>query len=345
MTNINTMLGYKLYKENEDGEFEVYRITSIYPKNNMVRVTADKNCKDMKYSKKIELDHIKDEYSALAPVGLLTFSVVKVGENKDVVVTFSKMIDLKINGTITPVVVCRQSINDFFYTMIATQENHSQVGVSVTINDCPANIGFANMLLCDSIEYSEIVNVYYDDTIDSVLKCIHVLEYNKVLLTLYSKHINSLDPTKQAIFKKRDYCTGWCTNLKQLLTTNNFWIDVDQVLGVHNVDFEIQNYIVEKTDESEKNYYSLTDDTLYFFSKTFDQNITNCIIIEYDYDINLGDYHNESYMMVRDKVNKLYLMVYLTDGKKFEEDIAREKEREHIADQYRLKVYNKYNQK
>lgn len=331
--NANTLLGVKLFREKEDGLFEIIRITRIYNPEK-VRITDEEG-----NSFKKTLQEIKDAgFTKLESVGAITFSIVEINKNRDVVVTLLRRTDA-MAGLNVPCVICRQSVTDFFYSILSEEYDHGMVGVSASDKTCPPNIPYEQLLACNGIIMSNMVQIYYDDTIDSVLECISLPKYNDVLKELFDIHVAHMKDPK---LKLRQSDKGWCTTLKLLLTENNFWIDVDQAFNITDVDFEIENYIIEKKDEANKEYYSLTNDLLKFFSSTFQLNIVDCIITDYGYDIDLAEYHNECYVLLRDKTEKLYLMVYRVEGTYLEQDLAIQKEKEHLAESFRLKIFDKY---
>ena len=331
--NANTMLGNKLFKTKDNGEYEVIRIVKIYNPEK-VGVMYD----DGTILKKTIKELAEDGFTILESIGVITFSIVEIGKNKDVVITLLKRVDAMM-GMNVPCVVCRQSITDFFYSILATQYDHGMVGVSVSDKTCPTNIEYAQTLACDNIIFSHMVNIYYDDTIDSILQCVNQVKFNDVLRNLYDIHVEASGDPK---LKLRDSDKGWCKTLKLLLVQNNFWIDVDQAFEITDVDFDLDNYIIEKKDEGDKSYQSLVSEALLFFSSTFQLNIVDSIIIEYDYDVDLSEYRNENYVLIRDSKEKLYLMVYLIEGSYIEQDLYLKKEKENLGRSLGLKIYNKY---
>lgn len=331
--NANTLLGIKLFRERENGQFEIIRITRVYNPEK-VRITDEEG-----NTSKKSLQDIKDAgFQILESVGAITFSIVDIGKNRDVVVTLLRRTDAMM-GLNVPCVICRQSVTDFFYSVLSQEYDHGRVGVSASEKTCPSNIPYGDLLICDGIVISNMVQVYYNDTMDSVLDCISVVKYNDVLRELYDKHVEA---SKNPILKFKNSDKGWCTTLQLLLMENNFWIDVDQAFNITDVDFDIKNYIIEKEDEAGRGYHSLTNDALRFFSSTFQLNMVDCIITEYDYDIDLGEYRNECYVMIRDMTEKLYLMVYRVEGTYLEQDLAIRKEKELLAQHFRLKIFDKY---
>jgi hypothetical protein len=165
------------------------------------------------------------------------------------------------------------------------------------------------------------------------------VKFNDVLRELYSKHVEAVN---NPILKLKKFDSGWCTDIKTLLVSNNFWIDVDQAFNITDVDIDLDNYIIEKKDEAGMAYESLKPEVLKFFSHTFEINMVDCIITPYGYDIDLGEYHNENYVLIRDSKEKLYIVVYRVEGAYLEQDIAIQKEKEHLADSLGLKIFNKY---
>lgn len=330
--NINTMLGKKFFKSISDDDFETIRITRILGPDK-VKISSDKG-----EDRKVLFSELIENYTGITPTAILTFSIVKVKENDDVIVTMTRKADINI-GESAPCVICRQSVTDFFYSIISNSVDHTQVGVSASTRTCPPNIEYANLLLCDSIELTDIVNMYYDDTIDSILKCVRVVRFDDVLRSLYDKHVKHIG---LPILSTKNYHEGWTTKLELLLKSNNFWIDVDQAFGITDVDFDIENHIITKKDAKDQEYYSLDNEVLAFLCSTFQLNMVDSIVIEYDYDIDFSEYHNQSYVLIRDKKEKLYLVVYLIQGTYLEQDLTIQEEMKHFADQYRLKIYNKY---
>jgi hypothetical protein len=328
------MLGLKLFKQKENSDdFDIIRVTRIY-NTEKVRVT-DSEGNNIKKT----LEEIRDEgYTVLQSIGVVSFSTVTIGKNSDVIVTLLRRVDA-LTGLTVPCVICRQSVTDFFYNILAQEYDHGMVGVSVSDKTCPSNIEYAQLLACNDITYSDMVNIYYDDTIDSLLQCINEVKFNDVLRELYSKHVEAVN---NPILKLKKFDSGWCTDIKTLLVSNNFWIDVDQAFNITDVDIDLDNYIIEKKDEAGMAYESLKPEVLKFFSHTFEINMVDCIITPYGYDIDLGEYHNENYVLIRDSKEKLYIVVYRVEGAYLEQDIAIQKEKEHLADSLGLKIFNKY---
>lgn len=334
--NTNAMLGLKMFKDEGDGKYKIIRITSILPKDRVKVIVEDTGKELVQSVKSLSLLG----YKILESIGVITFNIIKVRENEDVVVTLVRKTDIKM-GLSAPCVICRQSVTDFFYNLLSNVEDHGFVGVSVSERTCPTNINYSHLLACDDIVHSNMVNIYYDDTIDSVLKCIPIGKFNSTLTTLFNKHAKaSGNPTVK--LKKED--KGWCRDIKDLLVMNNFWIDVDQAYQITDVDFKIDEHIVEKKDEAGATYNSFTPDVMRFLSSTFQINIVDTIVVEYYYDIDLSEYHNENYVMLRDSEEKLYLVTYLISGQYLEQDLAIAEEKKHLAESYRLKIYSKYNE-
>lgn len=333
--NPRNMLGFKFFKEKDDGDFKLIRIVKTF-NDGKVKIVDDEG----NFSK-LPVDEIaKEGYTPLESIGVVSFSIVKIANNYDVIITLTRKLDIKVGLTV-PCVICRQSVTDFFYNIIARQEDHGYVGVSVSEKTCPTNIQYGQLLACDDIVFGEMVNIYYDDTIDSVLNCVSILRYNEILEELFQRHVAHENNPK---LKLKTCDKGWCRNIRDLLFFNNFWIDVDQAYNITDVDFEIANYIIEKKDGNDKEYNSFSKDVITFLSSTFQINIVDCIVIEYYYDIDFGEYHNQNYILLRDSTEKLYLTVYIVNGEYLEQDLAIAEEKKHLADSLRLKIASKYNE-
>jgi hypothetical protein len=198
------------------------------------------------------------------------------------------------------------------------------------------------MLAADSIDYHVFINFYRTDTLKDIIGMIPLFRFNTVLRSLYEEYCKANNDPYYTMKHEKD---GWCDNLELLLKENNFQTDLDQMLGITELDFDISEYINYKPipgNESEE-YGYLTDDLRYWLSSIYDVNIKEANIIEYDHDINLADYNNTSYILFRDNTNKVYLVVYTVDGEFLKSDLeAKEKEYD-FSSKFRLKFYNKYN--
>ena len=183
------------------------------------------------------------------------------------------------------------------------------------------------------------MNIYYDDTVDSVLECVNKPKFDEVLNKLFDKHAEA---TGNPLIKFRKTDHGWCKNLKDLMVSNNFWTDVDAAYNITQVNFNIPDYLIQKTDENAEVYMSFNTEAILFLSKTFELNIVDTIVVAYDYDIDLAEYNYSNYVLIRNNDGVLYLVVYLTEGVYLEQDIVAKKEKEDISHTLGLYIYNKY---
>ena len=72
--------------------------------------------------------------------------------------------------------------------------------------------------------------------------------------------------------------------------------------------------------------------------------INEANFLEYDHDINLGDFNNAKYFLFRDTTNnKLYLCVYTEAGEYFEDDLIAKSKEMDFSTKFKIDFYNKYN--
>lgn len=345
---LQVMVGYKLFKKIDD-KIHMVRITKVH------RSYEDKGKDpaeitvydyDTKETKKIPVVSLEG-YTPLEPDGVLSFNVVTVKDensiSKDVMVTASKFLNMKFGDTM-PYAVCRQSITDIFQNLVASNEDKMMVGVAVNQDDCPANFDFRTMLIASEIIHSDIVNFYRTDTLDELLDYVKINKYNEVLNDLYERYANSSnckDPT--AIMKQES--AGWCRNLKLLLKQNNFQCDMDEMLGVSYLDFELAPHLIKKElrENSAVLYDALDDDMVLWLGYQHNIHINTTAAIEYDHDINLADFNNTSYFLLRDKSKKLYLVTYTVDGEFKESELEAIRNKPDFTTKYKVLFYNKHN--
>ena len=311
---INNMLGYKIFKEDKDGII-IYRITKIkdYKDGSEPTSITVKNL-DTEEEKIVKLEELQD-FVPLEPDGYLTFNQVHIVDNgevlNDVVITASKILNLKIGDTL-PYAICRQSITDIFYNLICKTENDMIVGLSCNQDTCPTNFDFRNLLACDGVDKTQYVNYYRMDTLEDVMPMIKTHGMNQIMEKNFMKHIKA-SKNAEAAFKKED--KGWCKDIETLMKENNFQADIDQMLGITAVDFNLADCIEKKPlpGKDGEEYDSIRDDLKLWLSNIFGVNINTISIIKYDYDIDIVDFKNSRYFILRDNTKTLYLLVYTID--------------------------------
>lgn len=338
---IKSMVGCKIFREVDEDTIEVYRIKKYSNSENaVVCVDEDGN---LKYLDQADLK----KYHILSADGMLMASIVKVkAENgrvfKDVIVSVSKVLEIQ-SGMFQPYAICRQSINDIFYNLMSQGEDDTMAGLAVNRDDCPAGFDMGMMMAADEIVKSEVVYFYRKDTLEDIYPFLKIKDYDKVLSDLYTTHVNTvknIDPT--AMMKKEH--AGWCKNLKLLLEQNNFQSDINQMLGITDVTFNLEDYIVETPlpDESKGGYYTVPDDLKLWLSGAFRIAINDLTVLEYDHDINLADLNNARYFFLRDNQKKLYICVYTITGEYLQSDLEDQYNKASFIDEWRIDFVDKY---
>lgn len=341
---LQAMIGVKIFKELEDGTIELYRIMNVkkYKDSGNPSSISVRN-EETGEMIKIRTDELK-EYTPLESDGMITFNIVKMKDSegkltKDVVVTITKALNIKIGDPI-PFAVCRQSITDVFYNLLISDENQMMTGLAVNQNDCPSNFDFRYMLACDGIDFSECINIYRTDTLNDIYYLINKKKYDAILEDLYMKHVDaSKNPT--ALFKKSD--RGWCKDLETLLKENNFQADIDEMFGITEVEFTVADYLKEAELPNREKYTTVVTSLKEWLSVTYKLAINDLTVLVYDHDIDLADFNQARYFLIRDSLDVLYLFVYTLSGEYYEKDLEEEANKKDFSTKFRLKFYNKYN--
>lgn len=335
--NLKKYLGYKIYKEQDDGSFDIKRIVNVYPATESFEVlNEDGSKKNFKY------DSFK-EYTPLEPYGIIMFDILSMntGKNtstKDVLISVYSLLDMKLNGRrAIPYMMCRQGIVDVFnFLNCQNPEDNDLVGLCVTKDNCPAQIDYQDITACSDIDYSVSMSFYRDDDIETILQCIPQDRFNAVLNNLYISHCKSSSPL--AIYNKTD--KGWCRDLKTLMEINNFMVDFNTLCGTTGVDFNLKDYLLPV--DNQPDYMQLNSDALLFFDLTFKVNAVETRVVKYDYSINMGDFNNSNYTLLRDNQNNVYIVVYLVRGEYLEDELQKKADELSLSEKLRVAFYNKY---
>jgi len=350
---MNKFLGTRLFKRLEDDSFDIIRIIRILEFNDKVLIKNE----DTGKTKKVTIDSLKG-YTPLNAFGVVSFSNVKIydpaggPDMSDVIVCLYNMLDIKMDQNIPPYAVCRQNITDVFYNLIADREDHGVVGLSISRDNCPTNFDYRIMASCDEITDYDMVNMYIDDTVEDILECIDIEKYDKILYDNYSIHMKAKYPMwnkkidEMKVSAKGDgnlSDSGWCRNLYTLLNDNNFSTDMDTLRNITALGFDLSEDIIsEKVDEEYTKTY-LTTDCMKYLSYVFKVNMKSTLVIKYGLDIDLADFNNSNYVLVRDINNDLYIVVYTTEGEYLEKELEDQANKMDFSTKYRLAFYNKYN--
>ena len=331
-------LGLKLFKEEEDGSITLIRITKLL-KNEAFKIT---NCITGQVAK-VGKTYISG-YTPLEPDGIFTASIVTIRDEyhkiKDVILTGNRYIDTKLK--ISPYVICRQNITDIFAELFCQSETNDMVGLSVTRDNCPANFDMKIMLAADEIEFHQLINIYRTDTMEDIYSMLNVDKFDVPLYLSYELHCNTSN-RPMASMKEEDM--GWCANLKTLITSNNFWGDINSMFGIMEVGFTLSDFFVEKTIPGKDITYNvLRDDARYWLSSIVKVNISEANILEYDHDVNLADFKDTKHLLIRDNTKKLYLIVYTEEGEFFEKDLEEKAKELDFSTKFKIDFYNKYKQ-
>lgn len=339
---LQSMIGYKFFKENKDS-INMLRLVHVkkYKNGNPAQVTVkDEATGEIK---KIDVKDLKG-YTPLEPDGIITFNIAYIDDNKerikDVIVTIIKFLNVKI-GDKVPFAVCRQNITDIFYNLLCKDESEMIAGLSVNQNNCPTNFDFRKMLICDGIEYTDFINFYRMDTLEDIYSMIKESKFDNILKVNFET-FSRANNIPEMLFKK--HYKGWCSNLRTLLKENNFQSDINEMLGITDVGFDISKYIIVKTlptDNSE--YTSITKELQDWLCHIYKINIKEITVLKYGHDINLADFNNSRYFILRDNTNNLYLFVYTLDGEYHELDLQNKSDKKDFSTEFRINFYNKYN--
>lgn len=342
MKKFKKYLGYKMYKEKEDGSFNIIRVIRI--KSSGIYVMDE----DTKEEKKVTVDKLKG-YTPLEPYGVISFSIVSlnipsttedgkstVEPMQDVAIMLYKKLDLEL-GNYEPYAICRQSVNDLFADLGTANGVSNQFGICISRENCPGQVNFAELAVCDEVIKSDVINYYRDDNIDTLIKCIDTKVFDKVLQELHDQYCLANSPVSTG----GKYFRGWCTSVKMLLETNNFMADFNCLCNVTGIEFTLKDYMVEQSPL----IYTLNNEAILFFDLLYKINIKETRIIEYNYGIDLAEFNDKNYILIRDNTNTLYLMVYTVDAEFFEDELEAKAKELSISEKLKLSFYDKYSKK
>ena len=173
-----------IYYQSSNGERIQFRITRHIDEKN-VEVTFTDGKKN-----KMSTKEINDEWYLLQPDAYINFSIVKINDLDDVVITMIREEDMDTN---IPWCVCRQNINNIFEVMVDRRDGVPLSGASITQENIPAGMNILSTLAGDKLVKTYMVAIYNNDKMDDILNCIKVKTFNKVLEQIFEVKLNSVN--------------------------------------------------------------------------------------------------------------------------------------------------------
>ena len=282
--------GSKFYKYDGDNPV-VVRIANIDESRNIIRYFDENGVKW-----KADITKFMERYTMLAPDAIISFAIVNINEDRDVIVAAKRIYKYTEETTDNenlPNIICRQMMTDVFCPIEpAVNPNRKIIGSSVSQTTCPANFSFEALLSCTGIESNLMISVYLDDTLDTILKFVPVKKYNEVFKDLNSKY--------------EGYYEGLCKSINELLVDNKFMYDFRCLFNIKEVPFHID-------EESE----SLSAENVAYLSSELNINILETYVLKYAKDIDLNSI-TRNYILVtsaQDMYNGVYIVGYDYDKK------------------------------
>lgn len=338
---LSNVRGIIFFKEEEDNIKMVRVLSDTMTEKVIVMDYADKSRFTM------AAEDLK-EYKPLEPDGFFTANIVNVTttegkEEKDVVVTINKMLEVKYIGDMKPYAICRQSITDIFYNLLCKEESDMIAGLSVNRDNCPTNFDYLSLLACNGLDKSVSVNFYRIDTVEDILDLFDTMQFDATLRKMYKEHIKY----KKKFYKENaDYDEGWCRDLKTLLKVNNFQSDINDMLGIIDIDFDITNYLEKKSftanDGTVVEYDSMNDELRTWFSSIMNISIKDSTILKYFFDIDLSEFNNHMYSFIRNNNKDIYFVTFIPEGQFLGSDLEAQANKMDFSTKFKLSYYDKY---
>lgn len=222
-------------------------------------------------------------FTRLNPDGYVGFCIAVLDENiRDVIVTFYRRKDMN-SAEQEPYATCRMNTFDLYTNAIKRPEDERMyMGCSVSIDTCPENVDYKIMRACNGMDSFDLVAIYFEDNLDSIMSLINPVNYDSVLYILNS----AMDKTLVA---------GGVNTLKELLQLSYFMDDVYRGFNILKMEF---TYIDK-----------LTDILIHAIEDVLKVEMLDPVWIKFDRDINLKDI-KDKYVIIKDARDDIYIISY-----------------------------------
>ena len=111
--------------------------------------------------------------------------------------------------------------------------------------------------------------------------------------------------------------------------------DINQMLGITQVEFDVKDYLINVS-KDDITYQIASDDFRLWLSSIYKVNMTEVAVMKFDHDINLADFNDSRYLLIKDNTGVLYLMVYTVEGEFFEADLEEKAKEMDFSSKFKL---------
>ena len=231
-------------------------------------------------------------YNCLRPEAYVNIANVEIEDGINDVITCV----YKASDTNTPYGICRQMVFDV-HDLVEKDDLSKRVGCSVSVDNCPENVNFLNLMACNGVKEYNVIACYRDDTIDTIIDKISdtVSYHDKILEELYEMNKTACESL---------HLTGFQKTLKDLWIYNNFKIELMNAMNILPITFEI---------EIDDNNHLASLEIIEKMEIILRQVMVDHYVLKYDYTINLNDIE-VSYVLVSDPTDTVYLIGYTNGG-------------------------------
>lgn len=244
----------------------------------------------------ITKDKLYEDYTRLTPAGYLQLAIIELNGIKDVSVALYRTNKVGIEAEYTlPYCICRQNIVNIFYELAMGGVKIKHLGMSISLDSCPSNIDYREMLACDKIIHQEIIAVYIDDDFEDILRLFKHYKYDNILRE--NRHNKESNPL----------LTGYQKSLNLLLKEENFSYDFYRAFGINEIDAPLK-YHKEIFDDTE--ILVLDREQEIVFEKEYGIKIIQSFVFKFDYSMILKDIQMEHFLIYSKEDKQLYVILY-----------------------------------
>ena len=258
---------------------------------------------------KMSIKDIEDSMVEITPDALIDFMITAYEDgNKDIYACVYRT-DAIISDVSKPAVILRQDVYSYTKNPLAI-DGKIYVGDCMTQYIMPGDEDIMSVAEFNEVLHNFTISIYSDDTIDDILRCLPTdeqIRFNSVLEEM-SKRNN-------------DQVTGYCDNIKQLMTENRFIDCYRSIFNIIQVDFPI---ILGKESFNNDGDIILNNKQKKRIEDLLRKYITDIKVIAYDYDIDVKDIIVYKHILISDEKQKIFLIAYKEVGDyPVDDDIAK----------------------
>ena len=232
----------------------------------------------------------------------------------DVYIFVHKLSDISADNGM-PAMITRQNCYSYHKNQFGFIDGAVYMGDTITTIDKSQYGSIEEICEFSTIDYGFEIDAYIDDTIDSIME---LLDHNSNKIMTINLTLRNI---KKILSSNIISVKGLCSDIRELMENNNFMFYYRQIFNINTIGWSI---ILGKESYDEEGNIVLNPKQIKALEDELGLYISDVIVLEYDYDIDISSKIAMDHVLISDNTGKIFFVAYNKVGMyPVDDDIAK----------------------